>query len=145
MALKGTLKDFGIADILQLIGQQQKTGTLRLSAKETEVYIGFKEGNIVKAETVFRKKKELIGASLVRAEIISQEQLDRALEAQKRTLQRLGDVLIASGAITQQRLNQMRQLQATETLYKLFNWKSGTYEFDQGEVEFDPESMTPLR
>ena len=28
MALKGTLKDFGIADIFQLIGQQQKTGAL---------------------------------------------------------------------------------------------------------------------
>ncbi|RME22700.1 MAG: DUF4388 domain-containing protein, partial [Deltaproteobacteria bacterium] len=28
MALKGTLKDFGIADIFQLISQQTKTGVL---------------------------------------------------------------------------------------------------------------------
>jgi len=145
MALKGTLKDFGIAEILQLIGQQQKGGTLRLCAKDAEVSIGFREGNIVKAESAFRKKKELIGTMLVRAEIITQEQLDHALDAQKRTLQRLGDVLIASRVITQERLNKMRQLQATETLYKLFSWKSGTYEFEQGEVEFDPEAMTPLR
>ena len=33
MALKGTLKDFGIADILQLIGQQQKTGDADARAK----------------------------------------------------------------------------------------------------------------
>ena len=41
MALKGTLKDFGIADILQLIGQQQKTGTLHLKAREEEVHVSF--------------------------------------------------------------------------------------------------------
>jgi hypothetical protein len=28
MALKGTIQDFGVADILQLIGQQGKTGVL---------------------------------------------------------------------------------------------------------------------
>ena len=50
MALKGTLKDFGIADILQLIGQQGKTGTLHLKAKDQEVDISFSEGAIVRAE-----------------------------------------------------------------------------------------------
>src|SRR5688500_8645830 len=95
MALKGTLKDFGIADILQLIGQQQKTGMLHLTTKEQEVHVGFKDGNIVKAETTTRNKKDLIGNMLVRAEIISEQQLMSALDAQKRSLKRLGDVLVA--------------------------------------------------
>jgi len=47
MALQGTLKDFGIADILQLIGQQQKTGTLHLKSKDQDVQVGFKDGSIV--------------------------------------------------------------------------------------------------
>ena len=34
MALAGTLKDFGIADILQLIAQQPKTGVLHLRSKD---------------------------------------------------------------------------------------------------------------
>ena len=34
MALAGTLKDFGIADILQLIAQQQKTGMAPLPLKD---------------------------------------------------------------------------------------------------------------
>ena len=51
MALSGTLKDFGIADILQLIGQQTKTGQLHLKAKDQEVHIAFKDGNIVRAES----------------------------------------------------------------------------------------------
>jgi hypothetical protein len=145
MALQGTLKDFGIADILQLIGQQQKTGTLHLKAKEQEVHIGFKDGNIVKAESSTRNKKDLIGNMLVRAELISEQQLEFSLENQRRTLKRLGDVLVASNVISAEKFKHMVQLQMTETLYKLFSWKAGTYAFEQVEVDYDHQSVTPLR
>lgn len=144
MALKGTLKDFGIADILQLIGQQQKTGILHLKNRDEEVHVSFKDGNVVKAESTTRKKKELLGDMLVRAELINERQLQHALEEQRRTLRRLGVVLVASAAVTRERLREVAQLQTTETLYKLFLWKAGTYEFDAGEVEPDPEAP-PLR
>lgn len=144
MALKGTLKDFGIADILQLIGQQGKTGTLHLKAKDHQVDVAFAEGNIVGAESATRNKRDLIGNMLVRAELITEAQLEAALDAQKRTLQRLGDVLVSQRAIDAEKFKQMVQLQITETLYKLFTWKSGNYAFEQGEVEIDP-SFTPLR
>jgi hypothetical protein len=144
MALKGTLKDFGIADILQLIGQQTKTGTLHLKQKDQEVHIAFKDGSIVRAESATRNKKELIGAMLVRAELITDAQLEFALDVQKRTLKRLGDVLVAQGTVTAEKFKQMVQLQTTETLYKLFHWKTGSYEFEQGDVEPDPV-LHPLR
>lgn len=144
MALKGTLKDFGIADILQLIGQQQKTGHLRLSNKGDEVVVSFREGNIVKAEAGHRNKKELIGSMLVAADLISEQQLEFALETQKRTLQRLGDVLVGQGALTAEKFKDLVQLQTSETLFRLFQWNAGTYEFEAAEVEQDP-TMTPLR
>jgi Domain of unknown function (DUF4388) len=145
MALKGTLKDFGIADILQLIGQQQKTGTLHLTGRDQEVSVGFKDGAIVRAESTTRKKKELIGNMLVRAELITEQQLESALETQRRTLKRLGDVLVANRMVTKERFRDIVQLQTTETLYKLFGWKSGTYEFVQGEIEFDPATDLQMR
>ncbi len=145
MALKGTLKDFGIADILQLIGHQQKTGTLHLTARDQEVHVAFKDGAIVRAESASRKKKDLIGNMLVRAELITEGQLEQALETQRRTLKRLGDVLVAGRMVTKERFAQMVGLQTTETLYRLFSWKSGSYEFEQGDVEFDPSVAVPLR
>ncbi len=145
MALQGTLKDFGIADILQLIGQQQKMGQLCLANKEQEVNIFFRDGNIVRVESVTRKKKDLIGNMLVRAEIITEAQLEEALETQRRTLKRLGDVLVSGGAITGDRFKKMMQLQATETIYRLFSWDAGTYEFKAEPVESDTEAITPLR
>jgi hypothetical protein len=145
MALNGTLRDFGIADILQLIAQQQKTGTLHLESKDQEVHIGFQDGVIVQAESTTRRRKDLFGTMLVRAEIISEPQLEEALETQKRTLQRLGDVLVSTGVITKDRYRQMAQLQFNETLYRLFSWKSGTYAFEQGTVHYDPADVTPVR
>ncbi|MBZ4420013.1 DUF4388 domain-containing protein [Myxococcus sp. RHSTA-1-4] len=145
MSLQGTLKDFGIGDILQLIGQQQKTGTLHLHDKEQEVRVGFKDGHIIKVESLTRKRKDLIGAMLVRSELITEAQLEGALETQRRTLKRLGDVLVSSHALTAERFQSMMQLQATETLYRLFTWKAGTYEFIQEPVEPDAEAIRPLR
>ena len=145
MALQGTLGDFGIADIFQLIGQQGKTGVLHLNGKDEEVHISFKDGNVVKAESAARKRKELLGHMLVRADLITQAQLDSALDEQKRTLRRLGDILIGSGALTREALKETTHLQTTETLYRLFAWKQGSYAFEQQDVDVDPESVTPIR
>jgi hypothetical protein len=145
MALKGTLKDFGIAEILQLIGQQAKSGVLHLEGREEEIHIAMADGNVVRAEHVGRKTRERLGTRLVRAEVITQEKLEYALDLQKRSLRRLGDILVELGFVTKQDLREMTALQTTETVYRLFHWKSGTYEFVPGDVEWDAESVTPLR
>ena len=99
MALKGTLKDFGIADIFQLIGHQAKTGTLVLAGAEREVRVGFRDGCVVRADVTTRDRRELLGAMLVRAEVVTAEQLEQAVEAQKRTLKRLGDLLVEARVV----------------------------------------------
>jgi hypothetical protein len=145
MALKGTLKDFGIADILQLIGQQQKTGVLYIKSKEEEVEVSFLEGQVVRALSKTRQSRERLGAMLVASGLVTQQQLDDALAVQKRTLKRLGDILIAEGRVTSEQLREMTQLQTTETVYKLFTWSNGTYEFVQQDVEHDPSQGLPIR
>ena len=145
MALAGTLKDFGIADILQLIAQQQKTGVLHLRSKDQEVNVGFVDGAIVSAESTTRKKRDYFGHLLVRAELITEGQLEQALETQKRSLQRLGDVLVTTGILTSEQYRRMAQLHFNETLYRLFTWKSGTYEFEQGPVHHDTHDLEPVR
>jgi len=145
MALKGTLKDFGIAEILQLIGQQGKSGVLHLEGRDDEIHIAIADGSVVRAEAAGRKARDRIGALLVRAEIISRQELDYALELQKRTLRRLGDLLVELGFVSKEYLREMTELQTTETIYRLFHWKSGTYEFEPGAVEWDRETVKPLR
>jgi hypothetical protein len=145
MALKGTLKDFGIADIFQLISHQSKTGVLHLHSKDKEVRISFVSGDVVRAESTTRKKRDLLGAMLVRAEAISEAQLEQALEIQKRTLKRLGHILIERGFLQKEELKQFTHLQTTETVYKLFNWETGTYAFEVEDVTYDKETVEPIR
>jgi hypothetical protein len=145
VALKGTLKDFGIAEILQLIGQQAKSGVLHLESRDDVIHIAMADGSVVRAETAGRKARDKLGTLLVRADLISQAQLDEALEVQKRTLRRLGDILVELKFVTVEQLREMTALQTTETVYKLFHWKSGTYAFEPGDVEWDPETVTPIR
>jgi len=146
VALTGTLQDFGITDIFQLIGQQGKSGVLHLRNENgEEVHISFHNGAVVGAEHVGRRHRELLGRMLVRARLITEQDLSRALETQKRTLRRLGDILVEEGVITREVLREMTRLQVTETLATLFHWKRGTYEFEAREVVWDEDTVTPLR
>jgi hypothetical protein len=145
VALKGTLKDFGIAEILQLIGQQAKSGVLHLESRDDLIHIAIAEGNVVRAESSGRKTRERLGAMFVRAEVITDEELNYALDAQKRSLRRLGDVLVELKLVSTKDLREMTALQTTETIFRLFHWKTGTYEFEPGDVEWDRDTVTPLR
>jgi hypothetical protein len=145
MALSGTLKDFGIADILQLIGHQTKTGRLTLKTGSHEVEVFFIEGNVIFASEKARDSKELLGSLLLRAELLTQAQLDQALTVQQRTLKRLGDILVETEVVSKKQLSQMMRLQTTETLYKLFAWKNGSYEFSQEEVDPAKSIFDPIR
>ena len=144
MSLRGTLGDFGIADIFQLIGHQAKTGVLRLKDKD-EIRIFFVDGNVVKAEQTAREKSDLLGNMMVRARAITADELARALQLQQRTLRRLGDVLIEIGAADRATLKEFARLQTTETIYRLFQWGAGTYEFTAEAVDYDDQSYDPVR
>ncbi len=145
MSLRGTLGDFGIADILQLIGHQAKTGVLMLKDGDVHVDISFVDGNVVKAQQSLRDKADLLGNIMVRARALQQSQLDEALEVQQRTQRRLGDILVETNAVDRSTLKEFARLQTTETIYRLFGWRAGTYEFVAEPVDYDEASYAPIR
>ncbi len=143
MALKGTLKDFSVADIFQLIGQQSKSGSLFVRTQEKEIQIVFDRGKVVLG--TFRKSDEdfLLGTMLLRAGVISSEQLAQAMQQQQTTLRSLGDVLRSMGAITPATLGEFVTLQLKEVLFRLFQWKDGLYEFVPGEIKYNRTFIVP--
>src|SRR5438132_5957472 len=143
MALSGTLKDFGIADILQLIGHQTKTGRLTLKTGAHEVEVFFVDGNVVFASEKARDSRDLLGSLLLRAELVSKERLDDALAIQQRTLKRLGDILVDNASVTHAQLAQMMRRQTTEPVYKLLSWKNGSYQFSPDAVDEATHTVAP--
>src|SRR5262245_8716165 len=145
MALEGTLKDFSLADIFQLIGIQRKTGVLTLRSSDDVITVSFQDGSVVSADSQKKKLEDLLGSVLVKSGRLTEEQLLGALRSQKRTLQRLGHILIQSKMITHEQLSQALALQVTQVVYRLFRWKDGDYQFKQESViEYDREHFVPL-
>ena len=145
MALEGTFKDFGLADIFQLIGLQKKTGVLTVRGEGGRlVTVSFEKGSVVFADEFQRTEAERLGNVLLRTRLLSNEQLDQAMAVQKSTSQRLGHVLIGQQLITQQALTQALQLQVKESVYRLFRWQEGGYHFSPEPVTFDREIYAPI-
>ncbi|MEA2414956.1 MAG: hypothetical protein QOI58_1613 [Thermoanaerobaculia bacterium] len=145
MALEGTLKDFSLADIFQLIGLQRKTGVLTLRAKDDTVTVTFLDGKVVGADSLSHRLENRLGHVLIRSELLTQDQLNRALEIQKETLQRLGFILVHYGIITVDALKQALQLQILQIIFRLFRWKDGDYHFSQETtIEYDRDYVVPV-
>ena len=145
MALKGTLGDFSLTDILQLIGLQRKTGLLILRRGETEVSVAFDAGRIVGADSNIRPLEQRVGRLLVRTGRLTESRLDEALAIQRETLQRLGHVLAHQGWVEPELIRKQLTLQITETIYDLFRWDDGEYDFQPDvRVEWDKEHITPI-
>jgi len=145
MALQGTLKDFALPDILQLIGMQRKTGILTMESDEDSVTVQFFQGKVVGADTRLRKLEESLGSVLVRTGKITAAQLEEALASQRQTLQRLGYVLVKSGALSEEELREALRTQICQIVYRLFRWRDGRYNFaPMDHLEYDRDLTIPV-
>jgi hypothetical protein len=144
MALEGSLSDFGLADILQLIYFQRKTGLLTLDGKLDRVRLLFKDGNIVGAESKRRIDDNRLGKILLKRGLISEGDLQTALEEQKKNKTKLGNILVDRELIRKEVIGEIINGQITETVIQLFNWKQGTYEFTSQGIPEDKVLSTSL-
>ncbi len=135
MAIKGSLKEASLADVLQLLALGQKTGCLSVADRSSFGYIYFDRGRICYASIVNRRDR--IGDLLVKNGKITQEQLDQAVQLQGENRdKRLGELLISDGAVTRDDLESGMRGQIEEAVYFLFTWTQGTFNF---ETDVKPE------
>jgi tetratricopeptide (TPR) repeat protein len=137
MAIKGSLKEASLPDVLQLLSMGKKTGCLAVTHRNNFGYIFFEKGQISYASIVNRRDR--IGDILVKSNLITTAQLEAAITAQaKQRDKRIGELLVSQGAITKEGLHAQIRLQIEEAVYFLFTWKEGTFNF---EAEVHPEEQ----
>jgi predicted transcriptional regulator len=139
MALEGSLRDFGLADILQLIFFQRKTGVLTLEGRLDKIRLLFIEGNITGAESKRRAEANRLGKVLVIKGILSDKDLQAVLDEQKSSHIKLGNILIQKGLVTRDAIQEIVISQITETVVQIFGWKEGTYEFTPQAIPVDKD------
>lgn len=145
MALEGTLKDFSLADIFQLIGLQRKTGVLTLRSPEDVVTISFLDGRVVGADSLNKRLEDRLGQVLLKTRAVSPTELEAALRTQMETLERLGHILMRHAIISKEALRKALEKQILQIIFRVFRWQNGDYHFSQEtSVDYDAELVAPM-
>jgi tetratricopeptide (TPR) repeat protein len=131
MAIKGSLKEASLPDVIQLLFLGRRTGCLALADRHNFGTIYFEEGQIVYAAIVNRRDR--LGDILMRSGRITAEQLQQAIGRQEGDREhKLGEILLGLGALSREELQRYMRLQIEEAVYYLFTWTSGTFNFEAG-------------
>lgn len=144
VALHGNLRDFGIAEVFQLIGQQRKTGTLVVGGEDDSIFLAFDEGRVVRGGPGgLRSGREPIGPQLVRAGYLTREQLVDLQQESVRSARPLSDLLLATGLIEPGTLEAVQYLLTKETVFDVIRRATGDFNFTAEAVvhETKPENL----
>ncbi|MEW6684821.1 MAG: DUF4388 domain-containing protein [Candidatus Edwardsbacteria bacterium] len=130
MALEGNLKDFSLAEILQLLSSQQKSGVLILTREKETVAFGFEQGQLVGAFHRHRGRREQLRTYFEKMGIISEEKLKLAEDVHQESGIPLEEILVQQGYLTEGELREVIAFKIQEIMDEVFTWADGQYIFE---------------
>ena len=138
VGIKGNLKSLGLSTILQILSSENKTGVLQFvqGNKIRSIYI--RNGKIVAASG---REGLRLGQILYGKGMISQEQLQEALEKARETDKRVGEVLLDFGYIEEDGLKELIRYQIREAVLDISFWVEGDFEYRDCLLEFDERGV----
>lgn len=148
MAIRGSLREAGVGDVLQLLKLGRKSGVLTLSDGRGIGRIVLAGGWIRDAKVANRRDR--LGALLRRDGIVSAESLAAALNEHADLPGRpLGEILVARGDLGSETLERYLRRQVEEAVHHLFTWREGVFHFGGGTLPgvgglaslIDPEAV----
>lgn len=122
---EGDLRNVSFARILARIHHARATGRLHMTLDGIEKSIYFRQGEPIFVQS--NKIEELLGHFLLSRQLITPEQLNSALARLNEWGGRLGDALVAIGAIPAHEVFRHLSLQMSEKLLDIFSWDNGYY------------------
>jgi len=142
MTIKGNLQTLELANILQLLCNDQKTGVLTLTDGVSEVKVNILEGSIIFATS--SQKKFRLGYLLRNDGIISDDQAKECFEKSQQLGEVIGKVMVTEGLINQEMLDKYSLQQVENILYDLFFWSEGEFEYKDVTHDLKGMKIVPL-
>jgi hypothetical protein len=141
VGIKGNLKSLGLSAILQILTSENKTGVLQFVQGNRIRSIYLSDGKIVAASG---REGLRLGQILYDKGLISQEQLQEALDKARETDKRVGEVLLDLGYIDENRLKELIRYQIREAVLDISFWVEGDFEYRDFPVEFDKRGVEDI-
>ncbi|MEO8323505.1 MAG: DUF4388 domain-containing protein, partial [Actinomycetota bacterium] len=126
--LRGSLEEFALSDIFLLIAGARKTGRLEISRRAGSGGVYFRNGEIYFAESSLTR--EPLGQKLVRAGVLRERDLMKALDEHAASGMRVGEVLVRNGAIDKSQLAVAIRSQVQDAASDCLKWEVGEFEFE---------------
>jgi hypothetical protein len=131
MSLSGSLRDFSIPDVFRLVSLSGKSGVLHLTRDAAGGSVWFRDGQVFFAQS--DRRKPLLGERLVSTGRVSAQALALAVAQraeEPESGRRIGEILVDDGAITRELLESFVQEQIQDTVFELFLWDDGVFDFE---------------
>jgi DNA-binding response OmpR family regulator len=143
--LSGDLASISIAEILQLLEVQKKSGALTLGHAKSRVTLHLREGALDFAHHEGLPPEFLLGRYLVETGALERGVLDKAILASRKSGKVLGDYLVSEDVITQETLREALVQQTSELLYEVVRWRKGRFRFETSQNEHADGARLGLR
>ncbi len=130
MAIKGSLVEASLPEVIQLLAYSLKSGCLSVTDGRNFGNIFLQGGNIIYATIL--KRGVRLGDSLLGRNLFDKSILKKALSVQKEKKERLGEILIEMGAISRQILEEELKRQIEDAIFTMLTWDKGYFNFEAG-------------
>jgi hypothetical protein len=131
MGLEGTLRDFSVRDVFQVLGLQKKTGILTIDGPNDTITVSVLAGEIIAADSTARSLEDRLGNLLVLSEKLSSEGLAAALESKSKTREPLAMLLAREELVSPEDLGEATRLEVLRIVRSAFGWTEGKFRFRQ--------------
>jgi len=141
----GKLEDYSVSDIIRIISFKKKTGVLYLSDEIEKFAIYFFNGKLIDFNWVTRPKEFRLAETLKRQNLVTEKQISTALAHQKKTLDKLGFILVNRGFVKEEAVTEVLSHHMTEGLRMALQLKVGEFSFKNlQEFYFKRPAFNPI-
>lgn len=136
VTMRGDLEQIQLADVFQTLALTKMEGVLRIRNPLEERQAHCRDGYL-RLHVPGRLLARRLGQRLVNAGLCTPEALRSALVQQRKDRRPLGLLLVETGVVSQETVDEIVADQVAEDMFALFTWRHGTFEFWKGEPQGD--------
>jgi len=143
MSINGDLTTFSVANLLQMLNQDGKSGKLAMRRGNIYSEIYFNKGQIIYADSN-RKPKEIV-STLRSKGIIAEEEMDKMMQIARADGVDVRIMLVKKGIIPYSLLKKYLLYQVQEIVYAIFLWDNGNFQFIEGDIPKNIEGSVDIK
>lgn len=129
--IQGNLSTMSVSDLLQFLAVSRKTGMLRFDRAQTVKQIYFENGIIVGSNS--NDPRDYLGQLLIHYGKLDEPQLKAALQIQRESGGRLGEILVSTDVLPQADVLEVLRIRTLDIIYDLFLWEDAHFELYDNE------------